>query len=164
MEEVWRARPWKMAWSFFAPPALCSPSNNMCSSTWELSQPCLLGFSWDKTYPDFSWDFPETRQYTDKIDYLIVTGHWLLNWPPASLLTLEEGLSPSPLITGQFPWHPAPSHGSLKDMNLVNITRDTFLTLILKNFRSYPPETGTKTKSVFSYYLSQYHSRFSWKE
>ena len=144
MEEVWRARPWKMARSFFAPPALCSPSNNMCASTWELSQPCLLGLSWDKTFPDFSWDFPETRQYTDKIDYLIVTGHWLLNWPPASLLTLEEGLSPSPLIIGQFPWHPAPSPGSLKDMNLINITRDTFLTLILKNFRSYPPETGTK--------------------
>lgn len=67
-------------------------------------------------------------------------------------------------ITGQFPWHPAPSPGSLKDMNLINITKDMFFTLILKNFRSYPPETGTKTKSVFSYYLSQYHSRFYWKE
>ena len=116
----------------------------------------FLRFSWDKTIHRQDW-LPDCH------------------WPLAAELT--SSLSPHPgggaesqsfnhrsvpLASCPQPWK---SQGhEPRYMNLVNITRDTFLTLILKNFRSYPPETGTKTKSVFSYYLSQYHSRFSWKE
>ena len=57
--------------------------------------------------------------------------------------------SSNPLITGQFPWHPAPSPRSLTYIHLINLTRDIFITLILKGFRSSLPETGTKTQSVF---------------
>lgn len=70
------------------------------------SSPNLVYWVFPETRQDFSWDFSETRQYTDKIDYLIVTGHWLLNWPPASLLTLEEGLNHRsvPLASCPQPW------------------------------------------------------------
>lgn len=141
---MWRARPWKMARASLLP-ALCSPSNNMCSSTWELSN-LVSGFSWDKTR--FFLRFSETRQYTDKIDYLIVPGHWLLNWPPASLLTLEEGLESQ--VSS-----PHPQPGSLKDMNLINITRDMFSPLSSSRIsRSYPQKLGQTNLS----FLIIYHS------